>query len=213
MLNGGTLASGVVGTISGLPSRAPAHNIAPAASTQSARLISARRSRSTATRRCTSTWPARTTICWPSPAPSRRRRQHADDHVRFRQRVGRRPNVHAGHVRHEFAHDLQLQLHERAHRLQSTGETDRPAAEGDRRCASGNWNNNSGGNYSVSANWDSSAVPNGVGLIATFADGNPAGAVNAANVTVNVDTANTVGSLVFDPRPPPIPLATAAAAS
>ena len=65
--------------------------------------------------------------------------------------------------------------------------------------ASGSWTNNSGGNYSTPGNWDSNAVPNGVGLIATFADGTPAGTVHAINVTVSIDTANTVGALVFDP--------------
>ncbi len=68
---------------------------------------------------------------------------------------------------------------------------------------SGQWNVNNPTataifSYNTGSNWDTHVVPNHAGHTATFATGNPAGTVNSATVTVNVDVAATLGSIVFN---------------
>ncbi|HEV2970763.1 MAG TPA: autotransporter-associated beta strand repeat-containing protein [Pirellulales bacterium] len=66
--------------------------------------------------------------------------------------------------------------------------------------ASASWNFNGNGNYSESAKWSPTTVPNGTGLTATFGDGVPAGIVAPppSAVTVTIDGVYTLGTLQFN---------------
>ena len=63
---------------------------------------------------------------------------------------------------------------------------------------SGQWNVNMNGSFNVGTNWDSGEVPSGVGLMATFANGVGGTVVTNSTISVNVDAADIVGSLVFN---------------
>jgi fibronectin-binding autotransporter adhesin len=59
------------------------------------------------------------------------------------------------------------------------------------------WNFNGNGNYSDVSKWDQNQIPNGIGLVATFGNGN-SNSVNLPSVSVTVDGAYTVGTLIFN---------------
>ena len=63
--------------------------------------------------------------------------------------------------------------------------------------ATASWNTNANGNYGDNTNWSPAQHPVGVGQSATFGNG-VATTVNAATITVTVNGAYTIGSLVFN---------------
>lgn len=63
--------------------------------------------------------------------------------------------------------------------------------------ASGVWNANSSSTYGNATNWDPQSVPSSAGVTATFGNGTLT-TVNAPSLTVTVDGAETVGTLLFN---------------
>ncbi len=59
------------------------------------------------------------------------------------------------------------------------------------------WNYAGNGNYSAVSKWDPGQIPNGAGLSATFGNGT-SNSINLPNVTVTVDDAISVGTLIFN---------------
>ena len=84
-------------------------------------------------------------------------------------------------------------LHQYAFNTSNPGEIDLVVSSP----TSSVWNFNGNGNYTDATKWSPQTVPSGAGQTATFGNGDTA-AVNAPAVAVTIDSAITLGSIVFD---------------